>query len=110
MSGNSSGSFLILAVLALPILLIVFQRRAMKRQVAQVQDQLALGAEIMTHSGAYGIVRALREDYVILELTPGVETKWARAAIGRVVPPAEEPEPTGTDAGLDTPPTAPDQP
>lgn len=105
MSGNSSGSFLILAVLALPILLIVFQRRAMKRQLAQVQDQLGLGVEVMTHSGAYGVVTALRDDYVMLQIAPGIETKWARAAIGRVVPPAEEPRPYD-----DAAPSDPDQP
>jgi preprotein translocase subunit YajC len=88
--GDSAGSLFILLLLALPILLIVFQRRAMKRQLEGVQRGLALGVEVMTHSGVYGTVRALREDYVELEIAPGVVTRWARAAIGRVVTPVDD--------------------
>jgi preprotein translocase subunit YajC len=87
---ESAGSLLILLLLALPILLIVFQRRTMKRQLQQVQSELRLGAEVMTHSGVYGTVRALREDYIELEVAPGVVMRWARAAIGRVITPSSE--------------------
>ena len=88
--GDSAGTLVLLAILALPIILIVTRQRAMKREIAQVQSQLSLGAEVMTHSGQFGTVRALRDDYVELEVAPGVVTKWARAAINRVVTPVEE--------------------
>jgi preprotein translocase subunit YajC len=39
----------------------------------------------MTASGMYGTVAALEDDAVLLEIAPGVTTRWARAAIGRVV-------------------------
>ena len=88
--GNSASTLLLLAILALPIILIISKQRSMKREIAQVQSQLALGAEVMTHSGAFGTIRALRDDHVELEVAPGVVTKWARAAINRVVSPVEE--------------------
>jgi preprotein translocase subunit YajC len=39
----------------------------------------------MTGSGAYGIVVEVESDTVILELSPGVETRWAKAAIHKLV-------------------------
>jgi preprotein translocase subunit YajC len=88
--GQSAGTFVLLAILALPIIMIVTRQRAMKREITQVQSQLTLGAEVMTHSGQFGIIRALREDSVDMEVAPGVVTKWARAAINRVILPVEE--------------------
>lgn len=89
---DGSGSSLIF--LLIPILLIgllVFQRRSMKRQAEQIQSQLALGVEVMTGSGVFGTVRALRDDHIELEIAPGVVTRWVRPAIARVVPePARE--------------------
>ena len=88
---GESGSFLILlAFLAPLILLVTFQRRTMRKQVQQVQSQLALGVEVLTASGVFGTVRALREDYVELEVAPGVVMKWVRASIARVIPPPDD--------------------
>lgn len=90
--GQSTSTLILLAILALPIILIVSKQRAMKREIAQVQSQLRLGAEVMTHSGVFGTIRALREDQVELEVAPGVVMSWARAAVNRVVTPLDEAE------------------
>ena len=93
---------MLLAILALPIILIVSRQRAMKREITQVQSQLTLGVEVMTHSGQFGTIRTLRDDYVEIEVAPGVVTKWARAAVNRVVTPVEEDPAEDTDsAGTD---------
>jgi len=87
--GNSSSSNLIfLLIPVLLILMLVFQRRSMRRQTEQVQEQLAPGVEVMTGSGLFGTVRALRDEHVELEIAPGVVTRWVRPAIARVIPPA----------------------
>ena len=88
--GQSASTLVLLAILALPIILIVSRQRAMKREIAEVQSRLALGAEVMTHSGQFGTIRALRDEHVELEVAPGVVTKWARAAVNRVVSPVDE--------------------
>ena len=85
MGDSSSLIFLLIPVLL--ILMLVFQRRTLRRQTEQVQSQLAPGVEVMTGSGLLGTVRALREDQVDLEIAPGVVTRWVRPAIARVVPP-----------------------
>lgn len=83
---GSGSSIIFLLIPVLLIGLLVFQRRSMKRQAEQIQSQLALGVEVMTGSGVFGTVRALRDDHVELEIAPGIVTRWARPAIARVIP------------------------
>lgn len=88
-----------LIFLLIPLLLIgmlIFQRRTMRRQAEQIQSQLALGVDVMTGSGVFGTVRALRDDHIELEIAPGVVTRWVRPAIARVVS-----EPAGQDVSAD---------
>jgi preprotein translocase subunit YajC len=59
--------------------------RPQQRRVAAVravQQALELGDEVITTSGIYGHITALRDDYVELEIAPNVVVKLARAAIG----------------------------
>jgi preprotein translocase subunit YajC len=65
--------------------LLAFSVRARRRQ-AQVQleraERIAIGTEVMTTSGLYGTVVARNEDEtVMLSIAPGIEVKWAMAAL-----------------------------
>ena len=65
--------------------LIVFSARARRRQ-AQIQldraERIAVGTEVMTTSGLYGTVVARNDDdSVLLAIAPGVEVRWALAAL-----------------------------
>jgi preprotein translocase subunit YajC len=52
---------------------------------AQQREKIAFGSEVMTTSGLYGTVVAFNEDdTVTLAIAPGVEVKWAIAAIREV--------------------------
>lgn len=102
MGNSNSSSLIFLLIPVLLILMLVFQRRTMRRQTEQVQSQLAPGVEVMTGSGLVGTVRALRDEHVEVEIAPGVVTRWVRPAIARVIPPPSaidnEPEtPTSRD-------------
>jgi preprotein translocase subunit YajC len=85
------GYLIILIALfaALWLFLIRPQRR---RQVEQVrlQDALAEGDEILTAGGVYGIVRAIDDEVVQLEIAPGTIIRLDRRAVATVV---QEPEP-----------------
>jgi preprotein translocase subunit YajC len=105
--GQSASTLVLLAILALPIILIVSRQRAMKRQIAQVQSQLTVGVEVMTHSGLFGTIRALRDDSVEIEVAPGVVTTWARAAVNRVVTPLDDVDDGAASTDIDR--TDPDQ-
>jgi preprotein translocase subunit YajC len=65
--------------------LLVFAARARRRQ-AQAQldraQRISVGSEVMTTSGLYGtVVGRSDDDTVVLSIAPGVEVKWALAAL-----------------------------
>lgn len=66
------------------------QRRAQEQQLA-LQNSLAVGDRVMTTSGLYGTVTDTdNEQTVSIEIAPGVETEWLRAAVREKVAPFEE--------------------
>jgi preprotein translocase subunit YajC len=59
------------------------QRR--RREAEQMQRTLGPGAEVVTIGGLYGTIVESDDETVILEVAPGVHTRYARTAIARVV-------------------------
>jgi preprotein translocase subunit YajC len=74
-----------IAFLLLVIGLLGFSARARRRQAATAAERashIAVGSEVMTTSGLYGTVVARNpDDTVTLSIAPGVEVKWALAAL-----------------------------
>lgn len=60
--------------------------RNRKQQVKQntFRDTLVPGVDVMTLSGQLGTIVEVEGDVIIIETTPGVHTRWLRAAIGPV--------------------------
>jgi preprotein translocase subunit YajC len=65
--------------------LIIRPQRARARQAAQLQAGLAPGVEVMTTAGMFGTVAELSDDALVLEVSPGVRVRFAKAAVGRIV-------------------------
>ncbi|GAA2692603.1 MULTISPECIES: preprotein translocase subunit YajC [Nonomuraea] len=80
---------LILLVVVFYFLLIRPQRKR-QQEALQMQNSLAPGARVMTTTGLFATVVAIDNEDVILEVSPGVETRWVKAAIGRVVTPVDD--------------------
>jgi preprotein translocase subunit YajC len=57
------------------------QRRA--RAQRELIQSIEVGDEVMTIGGMYGTVRALDDDRVTLEVSPGVDLAFAKSAIAR---------------------------
>ncbi|WP_204060877.1 preprotein translocase subunit YajC [Microbispora corallina] len=91
MGNNPLGTFLplILLVVVFYFLLIRPQRKRQQEQ-AQMQNSLAPGARVMTTTGLFGTVVGLEDDDVLLEVAPGVQTRWVKGAIGRVLTPVDD--------------------
>ncbi|MBP2708072.1 preprotein translocase subunit YajC [Microbispora sp. RL4-1S] len=98
MGNNPLGTFLplILLVVVFYFLLIRPQRKRQQEQI-QMQNSLAPGARVMTTNGLFATVVTVEDDDVVLEVAPGVETRWLKAAIGRVLTPVEDAPGTGAD-------------
>lgn len=65
--------------------LILRPQRARARQAQQLQATMAPGVEVMTTSGIYGTVREIRDDSIVLEVSPGSTLRISKGAVGRIV-------------------------
>ena len=65
--------------------LIIRPQRTRARQAAQLQARLVPGVEIMTTAGMFGRVVEVNDDGLVLEVSPGVQVRFAKAAVGRIV-------------------------
>lgn len=70
-----------------------------KRKAAsqQLQAELRVGSNIMTTAGLYASVVSIEDDGVVLEVAPGVHSKYARQAISRVLDAPDGAEPLDED-------------
>ena len=89
--GNPLGTFLplILLIVVFYFLLIRPQRKRQQEHL-RMQQSLTPGTRVMTTTGLFGTVTAVDDDEMVLEIAPGVETRWLKAAVGRVITPGEE--------------------
>lgn len=92
---SGGGSFLPLLLIIVFIFgmyfLMIRPQQRRNRELQQMQSTLGPGAEVMTGSGIYGTVAEVDEEegIVALEVAEGVTLRVARAAIARVISPAE---------------------
>jgi preprotein translocase subunit YajC len=91
------GGFLILIVVfGAAWLLFVLPARRRKMSHASMQDSIAVGDEIISAGGLHGIVKALEDDTVRVEIAPGVVATLDRRAVAAVARDVEvevEPDP-----------------
>ncbi|ASO19731.1 preprotein translocase subunit YajC [Actinoalloteichus hoggarensis] len=91
---------LLLLLLVLPLFLASRKQKRAMQEMQQLQSSLAPGDRVMTSSGLYGTVTETAEDTVDVEIAPGVNTTWVRAAIREKVVVADE-LPEGIDESDD---------
>jgi len=70
-------------------LLIQPQRRRQQKQ-ARLLSELAVGDEVVTLGGLFGVVQSVDDDAVMLEIAPQTSVRVAKTAVaGRSAPKAE---------------------
>ena len=86
--------FIIPMFLIMYMLLIRPQQKRVREQQA-LQRAVDVGDEIITTSGIYGVITAMDDEDMWIEVADGVEFRMARGAVLRRVQPADTaPEPT----------------
>jgi preprotein translocase subunit YajC len=79
------GGFLILIVLfGAAWLLFVMPARRRKMSHAAMQDSIAVGDEIITAGGLHGVVKAIEDEKVKVEIATGVVATLDRRAVAAV--------------------------
>jgi preprotein translocase subunit YajC len=95
---SSSASGLIFAVLLVAMVGFLFYSSRKRKATAQnMQETLKIGSRVMTTAGLFATVMAVEDDGVVLEIAPGVNCKYARAAVSRVLDAPEGAEPLDDD-------------
>jgi preprotein translocase subunit YajC len=88
-AAQGGGSFtpLLLIVLLFGVMYFMMIRPQQKRRRAaqSMQSSLGPGDEIVTIGGLHATVVTVADDVVTVEIAPGVEARFARPAIARVV-------------------------
>jgi preprotein translocase subunit YajC len=104
-SKSSSSVGLIFPLLLVAMVgFLFYSSRKRKAQSQNMQSALRIGSKIMTTAGLFATVVAVEDDGVILEIAPGVHSKYARAAISRVLDAPEGAEPLDDDDDHEPPP------
>lgn len=79
------NAWVYLIPLVLLLGLVLYGQRARRKALAEEMvraERIGVGTEVMTTSGLYGTVVARSDDgTVTLSIAPGVEVKWALAAL-----------------------------
>jgi len=79
---------IVLVILALPLVGIWLLIRGQQRRAqaaAALTESLRVGSDVMTTSGLYGTIVRLEDREATLLVAPGVELRFDRRAIGRVI-------------------------
>jgi preprotein translocase subunit YajC len=95
--GSSGSSLIFLVILIVMVGFLFLSTRRRKAASQNLQSGLKVGSKIMTTSGLFATVVAIEDDGVILEIAPGVHSKYARQAISRVLDAPDGAEPLDDD-------------
>jgi preprotein translocase subunit YajC len=111
LAANSGGSPLasfvpLLLIVLVGYFLLVRPARARQREMATIRSRVEPGVEVQTTAGMLATVVSVEDDgVVVLEVAPGVHSRYLAAAIARVITPEPMPEtidePDADDAGGD---------
>jgi len=85
--GGGSFTPLLLIVLLFGVMyfLMIRPQQKRRREAQSMQSSLGAGDEIVTIGGLHATVVAIDDDVVTVEIAPGVNARFARPAIARVV-------------------------
>ena len=86
-SGGGSFTPLLLIVLLFAVMyfLMIRPQQKRRREAQQMQNALGPGDQITTIGGLHGTVVSVDDDIVTLEIADGVQVRFARPAIARVL-------------------------
>jgi preprotein translocase subunit YajC len=81
---------LIPAMFVLMYVLLLRPQRKRQMEAAALRNKASIGDEILTTSGVYGIITAMDDEDIWLEVSENTEIRMARGAILKVTQAADE--------------------
>ena len=90
--GSFTPLLLIVLLFGAMYFMMIRPQQKRRREAQAMQATLGPGDEIVTIGGLHATVVAVNDDVVTVEIAPGVNARYARPAIARVVTAAPQPE------------------
>ncbi|MET7752754.1 preprotein translocase subunit YajC [Micromonospora sp. NPDC005367] len=90
-SGSLTPILMIVLLFGVMYFMMIRPQQKRRKESAAMQSALSAGDEVVTIGGLYGTVTEVDDETVLIEVAPGVQTRYARPAIARVVTRAELP-------------------
>ena len=84
---NPTGLFLPVILVVAFYFLFIKPNKARRKQFTEMQSSVVPGVRVMTTSGIFGVVTAVNDASVLVEIAPNVTIELVTAAIGRVIVP-----------------------
>lgn len=91
-------------LLVLIVVMVVFskvQTNRRRKHAATLEEAIQPGVRVVTTAGIYGIVVEIEFDTIVLEISEGVDVRFAKAAVVRVVPHIDDELDGDADTELD---------
>jgi preprotein translocase subunit YajC len=106
-SGSGLTSLLpFLLIILLAVFLFMRPNKKRQAQMRQLKTQVLPGAEVRTNAGLYGTVVSVTDDELVLEIAPGVRSRFDPRVVVAVTKPVDDRR-AGVDAPGDAPVDAP---
>lgn len=103
-AGNGFTTILFLLLLfGVVYFLMIRPQQKRRREAQEMQGSISAGDEIVTIGGLHGTVIALEDDVATLEVAPGVQVRFARQAIARVVQKGDAPAEAEEEPAVEEP-------
>jgi len=99
--GSLTPILLIVVLFGVMYVLMIRPQQKRRREAEQMQSSIGPGDEVVTIGGLYGTVAGVDDETVMLEVAPGVQTRYARPAIARVVKKVPTAESIPSDAEVE---------
>ena len=92
--GSSSSLLSTLPLLlifgAIAYFLLIRPQRARAKRAQETTSTLQPGVEVLTRHGQYATIVSVDDDGLILEVAPGVHSRFVKEAVARVITPPDE--------------------
>jgi len=88
-AGSLTPILMIALLFGVMYFMMIRPQQKRRKEAERMQRELGPGDEVVTIGGLYGTVTGVEDDTVLIEVAPGVQTRYARPAIARVVTRAE---------------------
>jgi preprotein translocase subunit YajC len=102
---DTDSVYILLVFIVVLLVFSMVQNNRRRKQTATMQQAIQPGVRVMTTSGIYGLVSEVETDTIVVEISEGVDVRFDKRAVMKVVPhltdDADDTDDTDTNTNTD---------